>query len=148
MRFALLVMLTVSLVSCSRPPPDATPEGALRAWLESMSTQVNDPHESRAAYALLSKQTHQALEKRAERASRIEGRRIDATEMLAQGRFALRFPPKKLVTTLAGDTATVEVMGDDPTDHATIHCVKEGAVWRVDLTLPELTDLPRRQDPQ
>ncbi len=113
-----------------------------------MSATVNDPHETRAAYALLSKQTHQGLEKRAERASRIEGRRIDATEMLAQGRFALRFPPKRFTTSLHGDTADVDVTGDEPSEHATIHCVKEGTVWRIDLTLPELADLPRRQDPQ
>lgn len=148
MRIALFAFLTAAIVSCSRPPPDATPEGALRTWLESMSTQVTDPHETRAAYAMLSKRTHQNLEKRAERASRIEGRRIEAYEMLAQGRFALRFTPKKLSTTINGDNATVEVSGDEPTDHATIHCVKEGAVWRIDLTLPELVDLPHRQDTQ
>jgi len=40
------------------------------------------------------------------------------------------------------------VSGDEPTDHATLHCVKEGAAWRIDLALPELMDLPRRQDNQ
>ena len=148
MRLALLALLTAAIVSCSRPPPDATPEGALRTWLDEMGAQVSDPHETRAAYAMLSKQTHQNLEKRAERASRIEGRRIEAQDMLAQGRFALRFTPKKFVTTTSGDSATVEVTGDEPSDHATIHCVKEGPVWRVDLALPELVDLPRRQDAQ
>ncbi len=148
MRFALFALLTAACLACSRPPPDATPEGALRAWIDAMGAQVSDPHETHAAYALLSKQTHQGLEKRAERASRIEGRRIEAQEMLAQGRFALRFTPKKFATTTSGDTATIEVTGDEPSDHATIHCVKEGPVWRIDLTLPELVDLPRRQDTQ
>ena len=145
MRF---VLLTLVLAACSRPPPDATPEGAIKTWLERMETQVSDPAETKSAYAMLSKQTHQNLEKRAERASRIEGRRIEPQEMLAQGRFALRFPPRKFSTRASGDTATVEVSGDDPADHATLHCVKEGPVWRVDLTLPELVDLPRRQDNQ
>ena len=148
MRLALIALLTAAVMACSRPPPDATPEGALHEWLDRMGTQVSDPHETRAAYALLSKQTHQNLEKRAERASRIEGRRVEAYEMLAQGRFTLRFTPKKFVTTTSGDTATIEVNGDELADHATIHCVKEGAAWRINLTLPELVDLPRRQDTQ
>ena len=148
MRFALLVFLTIVFEGCSRPPPDATPEGAIKTWLERMEAQVSDPAETKSAYAMLSKSTHQNLEKRAERASRIEGRRIEPQEMLAQGRFALRFTPKKFSTQTSGDTATVEVSGDEPTDHATMHCVKEGPSWRIDLTLPDLTDLPRRQDNQ
>lgn len=112
-----------------------------------MDAQVSDPHEARSAYALLSKATHQGLEKRAERASRIEGHRVDANDVLAQGRFALRFPPRKLTTTIAGDVATIDVTGDDPTtEHAIVHCVKEGAVWRIDLALPELVDLPHRPE--
>ena len=148
MRFWLYVFLTIVAAGCSRPPPDATPEGAIKTWLERMEAQVSDPTETKSAYAMLSKSTHQNLEKRAERASRIEGRRIEPQEMLAQGRFALRFTPKKFSTQTNGDTATVEVNGDEPTDHATMHCVKEGPSWRIDLTLPELTDLPRRQDNQ
>ncbi len=148
MRFALFVLLTMILAACSRPPPDATPEGAIKTWLEKMEAQVSDPAETKGAYAMLSKQTHQNLEKRAERASRIEGRRIEPQEMLAQGRFALRFTPRKFVTQTNGDNATVEVNGAEPPDHATLHCVREGPAWRVDLALPELTDLPRRQDNQ
>jgi len=147
-RFALFVLLTMILAACSRPPPDATPVGAIKTWLERMEAQVSDPAETKSAYAMLSKSTHQNLEKRAERASRIEGRRIEPQEMLAQGRFALRFTPKKFSTQTSGDTATVEVSGDEPTNHATMHCVKEGPSWRIDLTLPELIDLPRRQDNQ
>jgi hypothetical protein len=147
-RFAWFVFLTIVFAACSRPPPDATPEGAIKTWLERMEAQVSDPAETKSAYAMLSKSTHQNLEKRAERASRIEGRRIEPQEMLAQGRFALRFTPRKFATQTSGDSATVEVTGDEPTDHATLHCVKEANLWRVDLTLPELTDLPRRQDNQ
>jgi hypothetical protein len=141
-------LLTALVAACSRPPPDATPEGAIKTWLERMEAQVSDPQETKTAYAMLSKATHQNLEKRAERASRIEGRRIEPQEMLAQGRFGLRFAPRRFATTTSGDTATVDVTGDDPADHASIHCVKEGPAWRVDLTLPELTDLPRRQENQ
>src|SRR5947209_11981820 len=106
----------MSLAGCSRPPPDATPEGAIRTWLERMEAQVSDPQETKSAYAMLSKATHANLEKRAERASRIEGRRIEPQEMLAQGSFALRFAARKFSTTTSGDSATGDVSGDEPTD--------------------------------
>lgn len=114
-----------------------------------MDTQVSDPH-APDAYELLSKQTHDALQKRADRASRIEGHRVEGREILAQGRFALRFQPRKFTTTTTGDTAVVEVTGDDPETHASVRCVKEGTAgdprWRVDLALPDLADLPHRTD--
>lgn len=146
MRFAAFALLTALVVSCSRPPPDATPEGALREWIERMNAQATDPKEAPAAYAMLSKNTHEQLEKRAERASLIEGHHASGWEMLASGRFALRFPPKHFVTTVEGSTATVVVTGDEPSERAAVRCVKEGAVWRVDLALPELTELPHRPD--
>jgi hypothetical protein len=145
-RFWALALLTAALLSCSRPPPDATPEGVLREWIDRMNAQVTDPHEGPAAYALLSRATHAELEKRAERASLIEGHHASGYDMLASGRFALRFAPTHFATTIAGDSATVLVTGSEPTERATVRCVKEGAVWRVDLALPELTELPHRPD--
>lgn len=146
MRFALLALLTAFLASCSRAPPDATPDGAVREWIDRMSAGQADPVEARSAWDLLSKATHESLEKRAERASLIEGRRVEARDVLAPGRFALRFTPKRFATNVQGAAATVEVSGDEPTDRAAIHCVREGRVWRVDLALPELTELPHRPD--
>jgi hypothetical protein len=145
-RLAVFVLLTVAIVSCTRKPPDATPEGALREWIEHMQAQVTDPHETRAAYAMLSKATHENLEKRAVRASRIEGRRVEPYEVMAEGRFALRFEPTHFTTTTAGAVATIDVTGEDPTDRASMHAVKEGAVWRVELALPDLPDLPHRPE--
>jgi hypothetical protein len=144
-RLALALLAALAL-SCSRPPPDATPDGAVREWIDRMNAQVDDPREAPAAYALLSKATHENLEKRAERASLIEGRHASGFEMLATGRFALRFAPKRFASRVDGNQATVEVTGEGPDQHATVHCVKEGRVWRVDLALPELTELPRRSD--
>ncbi len=150
-RFVVFALLTLAIVSCSRKPPDATPEGALREWLERMDEQVTDPH-AESPYDLLSKSTHDKLQKRADRVSRIEGHRVEPREILAEGRFALRFQPRKFVTTIGAnqDSATVDVSGDDPDVHAIVHCVKEGTKsdprWRVDLALPELADLPHRPE--
>jgi hypothetical protein len=143
-RSLAIALLTALAIACSRPPPDATPEGALRAWIEEM--QSPEPESAKAAYALLGASTHAQLEKRAERSSRIEGHRIAPYEVLAQGRFALRFRPAHFVTTTSGNTANVVVTGEEPTDTATIRCSKEGKVWRVELDLPELLDLPHRQE--
>jgi len=143
-----LALLTALIVSCSRKPPDATPDGALQEWLERMDARVTDPH-AESPYELLSKATHDKLQKRAERVSRIEGHRVEPEEILAEGRFALRFRPRRFTTSTSGDVATIEVAGDDGA-HATVRCVKEGTKndprWRVDLALPDLADLPRRPD--
>jgi len=86
-----------------------------------MEAQVSEPRRDESAYAMLSKQSHQTREARRAR-SRIEGRRIEPQEMLAK-RFALRFS-REITPQTTGDTASVEVSGDEPTDHATLHCVK------------------------
>jgi hypothetical protein len=142
-RLSPLVLLTACAISCSRPPPDATPEGALRAWIELIDEPGSDP---RAAYALLSKTTHAQLEKRAERTSRIEGHHVEPYDVIAHDRFALKFQPKHYATSIEGDTATIQVRGGEPDDSATMHCVKEGKVWRVSLELPELLELPHRPE--
>jgi hypothetical protein len=111
-----------------------------------MEAQRADAVSARAAYGLLSKATHVQLEKRAERSSRIQGRHVEPYEVIAQGRFALRFPPQRFASTITGDTALVQVTGDQPTETATVHCAKEGLVWRVTLDLPELMDLPHRPE--
>jgi len=114
-----------------------------------MAAEQSGPDQAenaKAAYALLSKATHAQLEKRAERSSRIEGHHVEPFEVLAPGLFALKFQPKQFTTSVNGDTATVRLAGDAPEDSATMRCVKEGKVWRVSLDLPELLDLPHRQD--
>jgi hypothetical protein len=135
--------IALLLAACSRPPPDSTPDGALRLWIEKMEFQVNDPQKGKDAFALLGPQARQNLEERSQRASRAQGRRVEAWEMLAQGRFGLKFRPATMRPTTIGDTSTIEVAGDDPTvDHATVRCVREGTVWRVE---PELTAPPEQQ---
>lgn len=142
----LLVLLCLVLAACSRKAPDGTPEGALREWLDHMEASVDDPREAHAAYALLGPQARKNLEDRAERASRVQGRRVDPEDMLATGRFGLRFRPQSMRATITGDDASVEVVGDDPTERAVVLCHKEGDAWRVEPVLPPLVELPRRPD--
>lgn len=103
------------------------------------------PSQAKEAYALLGPAARANLQERASRASLAQGRRVEPWEMLAQGRFGLKFRPKAMRATVTGDTASVEIEGDDPTvDHATVRCAREGAVWRVEPDLPPLPALQRR----
>lgn len=136
-----------AVAGCSHPVPNATPEGAVRAWLEHMEDSVSDPAEARAAYALLGPQARQNLGARAVRASQVEGRHAQAFEMLAEGRFGLKFRPKAMHAALNGDDAVVDVTGDDPvSEHARVACVREADGWHVEPQLPEVTAPQRRRD--
>jgi hypothetical protein len=147
--FRALPLALLFAANCSRPAPDATPEGAVRVWLDRMEESDDDPHAIREAYALLGPAAHANLEERAARASRLEGHRVEPWEMLAEGRFGLKFRPKGMVAKIEGDTASVAVTGDEPlTEHATVHCARAsgaGIAWRVEPDLPPVPPLPRRE---
>lgn len=133
------------LIGCSRPPPDSTPEGALKLWIDRMDAQSSDPKQAREAYALLGPETRANLEERAARASRAQGRHLEPFEMLAQGRFGLKFRPAAMHARIDGDTAQVDVTGDDPAvDHAVVRTAREGGSWRVELDLTPLPPIQRR----
>jgi hypothetical protein len=139
--------LVAVAVGCSHPAPNATPESAVRAWLEHMEDSSGDPLEAKEAYALLGPRARANLEARAARASQVEGRRAQPFEMLADGRFGLKFRPKAMHATVNGTDAVVDVTGDDPrAEYARVVCVKEGGGWRVELEVPEVSALPRRVD--
>jgi hypothetical protein len=132
--------------ACTWPAPDATPEGAVRAWLDRMEASDEDAHAIREAYALLGPTARANLVERAERASRLEGHRVEPWDMLAEGRFGLKFRPKAMVSKIDGEVATVAVTGDEPlSEHALVHCARVAAAWRVEPELPPVPALPRRE---
>jgi hypothetical protein len=145
--FVVALALAFS-TACSRPAADATPEGAVRAWLDRMEASDEDSRAIREAYALLGPAARANLGERAERASRLEGHRVEPWDMLAEGRFGLKFRPKSMVSHVEGDVATVAVTGDEPlTEHAMVHCARVAGppvAWRVEPELPPVPPLPRR----
>ena len=147
-RGAWRALLLAASVACTRPAPDATPEGAVRAWLDRMEASDEDARAIRDAYALLGPAARANLVERAERASRLEGHRVEPWDMLAEGRFGLKFRPKSMVSRIEGDLATVAVTGDEPlTEHAMVHCARVAGppvAWRVEPELPAVPLLPRR----
>lgn len=130
--FALVLLALVSVLlagtGCSRSAPDSTPEGVVRLWLEKMESAADDSRAMKEAYALLGPRARANLKERADRASRGQGRRYEPHEMLAEGRFGLRFRPKTMTARTEGDEAWVEVKGDGPEEHATVKCVREAAL--------------------
>ncbi len=141
---ALVALVLVS--GCSRAAPDATPEGAVRLFVEKMETGAEDPRAMRDAYTLLGTHARANLKERADRASKGQGRRYEPFEMLAEGRFGLKFRPKVMTTKVEGDDAFVEVRGEGPEEHATVHCTREGPAWRVEPELPDVLAPQRRAD--
>lgn len=143
-RLGLAVAL--SLAACSRPAPDATPDGAVRLFMEKMEDGAEDPRAMREAYQLLGARARANLKERADRASKSQGRRYEPHEMLAEGRFGLRFRPTQMTSRIDGDEASVEVRGDGAEDRATVRCAREAGLWRVEPELPDVVAPARRGD--
>jgi hypothetical protein len=134
---ATLVAFALALsAGCSHPPADATPEGALRLFLDDMD-DGDDPAAMRRAYDLLGPAARANLAGRAHRTSRLQGRQVESWEMLAEGLFGLAFRPKAMRAAVVGDRATVEVFGEDPqSEHASVACVREASGWRIEPGFP------------
>lgn len=148
-RLAVALAIAVACAfsaACTRSAPDATPEGAVRLFVDRMESSSDDPRAMREAYQLLGPHARANLKERAERASRGQGRRYEPWEMLAEGRFALKFRPKAMSARVAGDEATVDVRGDAPEERASVHCTHESGGWRIEPDLPEATTPARRGD--
>ncbi len=133
------------LLGCSRSAPDATPDGAVRLFLERMELAAEDPRAMREAYDLLGPTARKDLEERAARASFVQGKRVEPHTMLAAGRFGLRFRPKKMVSRIEADGAAVSITGSDPAERAEVRCVREGPSWRIEPELPPMVQLPQRR---
>ena len=140
---ALAFAVAPSLAACARGPRE-TPEEALTAWVNAMNATRSDVDARRGAYELLARRTRDALSLRAARASQLAGRTMHPWEMLAPGRFALRFAfePDTLTARVepAGDRAvvTVRAPAGSTTERVEVPMVREGDHWRVALALPPM----------
>lgn len=142
----LVGFLLLFVVACSRPAPDGTPDGVVRLWLEKMETAAEDTRAMKEAYGLLGPRARANLKERADRASRGQGRRFEPYEMLAEGRFGLRFRPRTMTAHIDGDDAVVDVAGEGADEHAQVKCKKEGIAWRIEPDLPDVITTTRHLD--
>ncbi len=134
----LLLLVLAGSAGCTHEAPDATPEGAVKLFLDEMEQASDDPRRMHAAYALLGPAARANLQERAHRTTLRLGRQAEPWEMLAAGRFGLSFRPKTMHRSIVGDRASVEVFGASPqTERASVLCVHEAGGWRVEPGLPD-----------
>ena len=139
-----LAALSLSLLlisSCGSADADGNPADVLQHFLEAMDRSANNEAALKDAYALLDEHAQHELSARASRTSSLSGRVFAPWEMIAQGRFRLRFAPAEhteMRATVTGDTAVVHVKSDDARVQADVPLVREHGHWRVKLGLPEL----------
>jgi hypothetical protein len=110
----------------------------VRLFLDAMDLAGDDPRAIRRAYDLLGPAARANLAERARRTSRLQGRQVEPSEMLAAGLFGVAFRTKAMRPNVVGDRATVEVFGEGAQEHASVVCVREGQVWRVEPGFPEI----------
>ena len=129
------------LAACSSSDADGTPAEVLTRFLEAMDRSAIHEAALNDAYALLDEASQRELSARASRSSSLCGRVFAPWEMIAEGRFRLRFTPAEhaeLRATVTGDTAVVHVKSEDARVQAEVPLVREHGHWRVKLGLPEL----------
>lgn len=134
---ALVAALAGGAHGCERGRDDG-PEESLSAWVAAMNASRSDPSARARAYELLSRRAQDNLARRAAVAAQLSGREVRAWEMLAPGRFALRFAFDRgqLRARVEGERATVTARGPR-SEVAEVPMVRELGRWRVDLALPE-----------
>jgi len=140
----LCVLLVVflcgaSIAACAPAPSDETPMGALRMFLRAMENATSDATALEQAFELLDAGARAALEQRARDASALaNGREFAPWEMLAQGRYRVRFAYAEygsMRERVDGDSATVTVLGTDASSRANVPLVREAGHWRVVLLI-------------
>ncbi|MFO0563374.1 MAG: hypothetical protein U0269_35450 [Polyangiales bacterium] len=135
--FTVVLAAWFALAQCSSPRADS-PEDSLASWVTAMNASRGDPSTRRRAFELLSQRARDNLSRRAAVAAQLSGREVKPWEMLAPGRFALRFAfdRQQLRARIDGDRATVTARGPRA-EVAEVPMVREEGQWRVDLALPE-----------
>jgi hypothetical protein len=136
---------TVSFVAllgaCGSSDASAGPTDALSHFLEAMDRSAANEDALEDAYALLDASDQHALSERAQQAGQVAGRELQPWQMLAQGRFHLRFAPADhggMRAEVHGDNASVHVVSEDGKSRVTVPMVRQGGHWRVKLGVPGL----------
>ncbi|MAT26552.1 MAG: hypothetical protein CMN29_16595 [Sandaracinus sp.] len=106
-----VLLALAALAGCAEPPPDATPEGAIRAFVAAMERSEYDGDARADAFALLDPASRQELERRARRASNLARRELAPWEMIAPGTFRLRVPLRELEARVEDGAGVVVVRG-------------------------------------
>lgn len=141
----LLIAGALAAPACKSPQPEVwTPERVVAEFIARIQRVHGAPEASRAAFELLWSEAQKNLEERAERATAVAGRTIEAHEMIAPSRVALRGTPREYSTRTDGKWAIVTAKSDVPGAEYAVRCVREHGEWRIALELPPLAGIERR----
>ncbi|MEQ9319734.1 MAG: hypothetical protein RIF41_11290 [Polyangiaceae bacterium] len=140
----LALALSGAALGCEPAPPSATPDGAVREFVERVNAFHGRDEDAQALYELLSDRAKENLQTRADRYGAASGKKIAPWAMLVPSRTILRFSPQLYQAQVVGKYALVDVVGVSPEAHAQVPCVLEEGMWRVDLVLPELPPVEHR----
>ena len=133
--------------ACGRAGTPDTPSGVVRHFLEVMERSATDDAALLEAYALLDQSAQRALAARATRTRALSGQAFEPWQMLAQGRFRLRFAHTRggMRERIDGERAVVVVSGSGNGQRAEVPLVREQGRWRIQLVLPPMrSDVPQR----
>ena len=143
----LLVTCLAFGPGCGRASEPATPAAVVRHFLDVMERSATDDAALVEAYELLDQSAQRALATRATRARALSGQSFEPWQMLAQGRFRLRFAHSRggMRERIDGERAVVVVSGGG-NQRAEVPLVREQGRWRIQLVLPPMrSDVPARQ---
>jgi hypothetical protein len=138
------LLLLMALAACEPAPPNDTPEGAVREFIEIVRGFHGNEQDANTLFELLSERAKQNLRSRADRYGAASGKKIGPTAMIVPSRMTPRFNPQAYSARIVGKYALVDVVGVTAAQVAQVPCVFEDDLWRLDLVLPELPPMQQR----
>jgi hypothetical protein len=132
-----LLLALAAMPACGSGDADG-PVETLSRFLETLDRSALNESARRDAFAMLDETAQAGLAERARRAALVAGRSFAPWEMIAPGRFRLRFAPAEhagMRATVTGDQAVVHVHADDGKERASVPMTRQAGHWRVQLAV-------------
>lgn len=131
----LLLALAVA-PACGSGDADG-PAETLGRFLSTLDRSGLNDSARREAFSMLDETAQAGLAERAHRAALVTGRSFAPWEMIAPGRFRLRFAPADhgMRATVNGDHAVVHVRAEDGKERASVPMTRQAGRWRVQLAV-------------
>ena len=141
-------LVALLLVACSGSDAETTPADVLSHFLDAMDRSTVNDSALADAYALLDSGARRELRSRADQAALVAGHDFEPWQMLAQGRFRLRFSPAEhggMRAKISGQNAVVHVVSDDRRSQVDVPMVREAGQWHVKLEIPAVRPVSKAE---
>jgi hypothetical protein len=142
LRLAAASLACASALACGSADADG-PVDTLSRFLETMDRSNLNDNARKDAYAMLDEGAQAALAERAKRAALVTGRDFAPWDMLAPGRFRMRFAPAEhggMRATVTGDHAVVHVTAEGSPEKVSVPMTRQAGRWRVQLPLSRIRE--------